>query len=117
MDPSAPRRTRWRAEDGDGAEPPTRGKEKGAAAVDLTMMMEARRGAAGRGLPGSPILRSRISFFFAFFAISFFSFFFHFSTHLRRRNCKFRTPNIALRGFAIPNIDFAKMSLETLSSC
>jgi hypothetical protein len=32
-------------------------------------------------------------------------------------NCKFGTSNIALRNFAIPNVDFAKIGLETLSSC
>jgi mTERF domain-containing protein len=34
-----------------------------------------------------------------------------------RENCKFGTPNIALRNFAIPNIDFAEIDLEMLSSC
>jgi hypothetical protein len=32
-------------------------------------------------------------------------------------NYKFGTPNVALRGFVIHNIDFAKMGLETLSAC
>jgi hypothetical protein len=32
-------------------------------------------------------------------------------------DCKFGIPNVALRGFVIHNIDFAKMGLETLSSC
>jgi hypothetical protein len=34
----------------------------------------------------------------------------------RRGNSKFGTPNIALCGFAISNIDFAKLGLKTLSS-
>jgi hypothetical protein len=36
---------------------------------------------------------------------------------MSRQNCKFGTPNIVLRNFAIHNIDFEKMDLETLSSC
>jgi hypothetical protein len=32
-------------------------------------------------------------------------------------NCKFGTPNVTLRDFAILNIDLTKLGLETLSSC
>jgi hypothetical protein len=32
-----------------------------------------------------------------------------------RENCKFETPDIALRNFAIPNKDFAEIGLNTLS--
>jgi hypothetical protein len=40
-----------------------------------------------------------------------------FALNKYRENCKFGTPNVAFRGFAIPNIDLAKLGLETLSSC
>jgi hypothetical protein len=35
----------------------------------------------------------------------------------REKNCKFGTPKVALRGFAIASIDFAEMGLETLFYC
>jgi hypothetical protein len=35
----------------------------------------------------------------------------------QRENCKFGTPNVALRGFAIANIDFTEMGLGPLFYC
>ena len=35
----------------------------------------------------------------------------------QRENCKFRTLNIALRSFAIPNTDFIKIELQTCDTC